>query len=207
MTYILEPLPFAYNALEPYFDEATMKVHHNKHHQAYTDKFNATLKDYPQIAAEPAQEVLRKLHTLPEKIRQAVANHGGGYVNHNFFWSILKKDVAFQGEIADAISKTFGSRENFEKEFKKAALSQFGSGWAWLILNSKGELRITKTLNQATPLSDGHIPLLALDVWEHAYYLKYQNKRADFVDAFFNVINWDYVSHLYDEAQKHLECR
>lgn len=207
MTYNLEPLPYAYNALEPYFDEETMRLHHDKHHQAYTDKFNAALESHPEIAAEPAEEVLRKLHDLPADIRQAVANHGGGYVNHNLFWSILKKDVAFSGAIADAIIQTFGSKEQFEEEFKKTALSQFGSGWAWLILDDKGDLRITKTLNQGTPLSDGHIPLLTLDVWEHSYYLKYQNKRADYIDAFFKLINWEYLSHLYEEAQRHLECR
>lgn len=201
MSFELKSLPYAYNSLEPFIDETTMKIHHDKHHQTYTDKLNEALKDYPDLQKKKAEELLKNLNSVPEKIRQAVINHGGGYVNHNFFWEILKKDVKLSGEVEKAIIKKFGSFDKFKEEFSKSAVGLFGSGWCWLVTN-KGELEIITTPNQNSPLSIGKIPLLTIDVWEHSYYLKYQNKRADYVSAFWNVVNWNKVNENYKEAKK-----
>jgi superoxide dismutase, Fe-Mn family len=203
----LQKLAYEYNSLEPFFDEETMRIHHDKHHRSYMEKFNKGLENHPEFYDESAEELLRKLYDLPKDILLGVKNNGGGYVNHNFFWSILGKDKPFNGLISEAIIEKFGSYEEFKKVFSETALNQFGSGWAWLVLNNKGDLEVIKTSNQDSPLTDDKIPLLALDVWEHAYYLKYQNKRAEFAEAFFNVINWEKVNHLYTEALRHLECR
>ena len=203
----LKELPYTYDSLEPFFDEETMRIHHDKHHRAYTEKFNKGLEQHQEYFDEPAEELLRRLYDLPKEIQTSVRNNGGGYVNHNFFWSILGKEKEFEGEISTAIIETFGSYDKFKKLFSEIALSQFGSGWAWVVMNDKGELEITKTSNQDSPLTDNKIPLIALDVWEHAYYLKFQNKRAEFIEAFFNVINWEKVNELYAEAKRHLECR
>jgi len=192
MKFELPKLEYAYDSLEPFIDEATMKIHHDKHHQAYTDKLNVALEKHPELKIRDAEELLKNLKQVPEDIRTAIRNNGGGYVNHNFFWEILKKDVKIKGKIKQEIEKRFGSFEKFKEEFTNAAIGLFGSGWAWLVVNN-GKLEITTTPNQDSPISEGKIPLLTIDVWEHAYYLKYQNRRADYVAAFFNVINWEKV--------------
>ena len=193
-------LPYEYDALEPYIDEATMMVHHDKHHQTYLDKLNVAIENFPELKNKTAEELLENLEEIPEKIRIAVRNNGGGYVNHAFFWTLLKKDVQIKGEIKKVIEKKFGSFEKFKEEFTNKAMSLFGSGWTWLVLNNK-EIEIMNTSNQDSPLSDGKIPLLTLDLWEHAYYLKYQNRRADYVQAFFNIINWEKVNENFAEAK------
>lgn len=190
----LPKLGYAYNALEPYIDEQTMILHHTKHHQTYTDKFNAALENNPELQSKKAEDIIAELNKVPESIRTAVKNNGGGYINHNFFWEILKKDVKFTGKIADEINKKWGNFEAFKKEFSDAALTQFGSGWAWLVKDKTGKLQIIKTANQDSPLSQGLTPLMCIDVWEHAYYLKYQNRRAEYIENFFKVINWEKVN-------------
>ena len=193
MKYELPKLAYNYNALEPFIDEQTMIVHHTKHHQAYTDKLNAALEGYDEFKKKKAEDLIKDINKIPEKIRTAVRNHGGGYVNHSFFWTILKKDVKISGKILEAINKRFGSYDNFKEEFTKASVGLFGSGWAWLVID-KEKLEIITTANQDSPLSQGKKPLLCIDVWEHAYYLKYQNRRAEYIEAFFNIINWDKVN-------------
>lgn len=200
MTHKLEPLPYAYDALEPYIDEATMRIHHDKHHQAYVDKLNAAVHG-TELENKNAEELLIDLNAIPEKIRTAVRNHGGGTVNHNFFWHVMKKDVPLRGEIAKAIEKTFDNTDKFKEQFSAAATNHFGSGWAWLVLNND-VLEIVTTSNQDSPLSIGKTPLLTIDVWEHSYYLKYQNKRADYVQAFWNVIDWYKVNDNFLKAKK-----
>lgn len=185
----LEPLPYSYDSLEPFIDAKTMEIHHGKHHQTYVDKLNAALEKYPELQKKEINELLKSLDKIPEEIRNAVRNNGGGHANHSFFWPLLKKNVKFEGGIADAIKKRFGSFDKFKEEFSNATMNRFGSGWAWLVLD-KGRLEIVSSANQDNPLSDGKIPILTLDVWEHAYYLKYQNRRNEYIDAFFNVINW-----------------
>lgn len=193
MIHELQPLPYQYNSLEPYIDEQTMKIHHTKHHQTYIDKLNAAIKDYPELKKESAEDLVVSLTKVPEAARNAVRNHGGGHVNHSFFWPILKKDTPLNGDIAGAISQKFGSFDDFKNKFSNAATLLFGSGWAWLVLN-QGELEIITTANQDSPLSINKTPILGLDVWEHAYYLKYQNRRPEYIDAFFHVINWEKVN-------------
>ncbi len=189
-------LEYDYGALEPYIDEETMKIHHDKHYHAYYDNFMKAITG-TELEEKDVKEILSDLDSIPEEIKTAVVNNGGGYFNHRFFWTILKKDVPFEGEIAEAIKEKF---DNFEEEFSNAATTQFGSGWAWLVLDD-GELKIIKTSNQESPISKGMIPLLTIDVWEHAYYLKYQNKRPDYVKNFLNVINWKKVNEYYMEAK------
>lgn len=196
MIHKLQPLQYQYNSLEPYFDEQTMKIHHTKHHQTYIDKLNAAIKDYPDLQKESAEDLVANLKTIPEAAQTAVRNHGGGHVNHSFFWPILKKDVRIGGAIDDAISSKFGSFDDFKDKFTTAAALLFGSGWAWLVLN-KGELEIITTPNQDSPLIVNKTPILGLDVWEHAYYLKYQNRRPEYIDAFFHVINWEKVNEIF----------
>jgi Fe-Mn family superoxide dismutase len=195
----LMKLPYAYNALEPFIDEETMKLHHLKHHQAYVNKLNKALEEHKELQEKSLEELIKGLNEIPEEIKTPVRNNGGGVINHNFFWLILKKNTEFQGEIAEAIKEKFGSYEKFKEEFSHAALTLFGSGWVWLVLN-KNELEIIQTANQDSPLTQGKIPLLTLDVWEHAYYLKYKNKRAEYIEAFFNVINWNKVNQHYLNA-------
>lgn len=190
MSYTLPDLSYDYNALEPYIDEQTMKIHHDKHHQAYVDKLNAALESHNDLASKSVEELLVDLNAIPEEIRTAVQNNGGGHANHSFFWQVMKKNVEIAGEIEQAIEAKFGNIKEFEDQFTKAATRQFGSGWAWLVV-SNGELEIIATANQDSPLSAGKTPILCIDVWEHAYYLKYQNKRPDYIEAFFNLINWD----------------
>lgn len=199
MTFEQNKLDYDYNALEPYIDEATMRLHYDKHHATYTKNFNASLEAYPELFEKNAEEIIASINELPEEIRTAVKNHGGGYLNHNFYWEIMmpgKENNLPEGKIAEAINAKWGSFENFKEEFSKAATTQFGSGWAWLVLNN-GELEIMKTSNQDSPLTEGKKPLLNIDVWEHAYYLKYQNRRPEHIEAFFNVINWNKVEELY----------
>jgi len=197
----LPKLSYGYDALEPYIDAKTMEIHHSKHHQAYTDKFNAAIKGHEKMEKMKADDIIKNLNHVPEGIRTAVRNNGGGYVNHNFFWQVLKKDVQISGDIKVAINQKFDSFEKFKEEFASAASTHFGSGWAWLVLN-KGKLEIMATPNQDSPLTQGKTPLLTIDVWEHAYYLKYMNKRPAYVDAFFNVINWDKVNELYKNTKR-----
>ncbi len=199
--YKLEPLPYPYGFLEPYIDSKTMEIHHDKHHQTYVDKLNAALEKHKELQNKKVNELLENLNKVPEEIRNAVRNNGGGHANHSFFWPLLKKDVKFEGKIADAINKRFGSFEKFKEEFSNAAINRFGSGWAWLVLD-KGKLEIVSSANQDSPLSEGKIPLLTLDVWEHAYYLKYQNRRAEYIGAFFNIINWKKVNENFVNMKK-----
>ena len=201
MKHELPKLGYEYNALEPYIDEQTMKIHHDKHHQTYVDKLNAALEPFAGLQKLKVEELLQKLDTVPEAARNAVKNNGGGVLNHTMFWTVLKKDVKMPKEIAAAIDKDFGSFENFKKTFSDAAMNRFGSGWAWLVLN-KGKLEIVSTANQDTPLSEGKTPILLIDVWEHAYYLKYQNRRAEYVENFWKVINWDQVNKNYKDGSK-----
>jgi superoxide dismutase, Fe-Mn family len=189
-------LEYNYGALEPYIDKETMEIHHDKHYQAYHDNFMKTIEG-SKLEGKEVKDILSDLNSIPEEIKTAVVNNGGGFFNHGFFWSILKKDVPFEGEIAEAIKEKFN---NFEEEFGNAAKTQFGSGWAWLVLD-KGELKIIQTSNQESPISKGMTPLLVIDVWEHAYYLKYQNKRPEYIENFFNVINWEKVNEYYMEAK------
>jgi Fe-Mn family superoxide dismutase len=197
MTFTLPLLNYAYNSLEPYIDAQTMKIHHTKHHQAYIDKLNATLEKYPKLQKESAEDLLKNLNSIDEDVRIAVRNHGGGHVNHSFFWKILKVEVEPTGEVIKAINKKFGNFNSFKEKFRDACLTLFGSGWVWLAVNKKKDLEIIKSPNQDNPLSDGKTPVLGIDLWEHAYYLKYQNKRADYVEAFFNVIDWEKVNENY----------
>ena len=192
----LPSLPYGYDALEPYIDAKTMEIHHTKHHQAYTDKFNAAVESEASVAGKSAEELITNLDTVPENIRTAVRNNGGGFVNHSFFWQIMKKDVEYGGAVADAINSEFGGIDGFKSQFSTAAATRFGSGWAWLVSNG-GKLEIMSTANQDSPLTVGKTPLIGLDVWEHAYYLKYQNRRPDYIAAFFNIINWDKVNEIY----------
>ncbi|MEM3374025.1 MAG: superoxide dismutase [Candidatus Woesearchaeota archaeon] len=199
----LPKLPYKYDALEPYIDAKTMEIHHTKHHQAYVDNANKALEKYPELLKKPVEELLKDLSKIPEEARTAFRNHGGGVANHNLFWTIMtpNSDKVPKGEIANAIEKEFQSFEKFKEIFSSAAMSRFGSGWAWLVFN-KGRLEVYNLPNQDTPLSEGKIPLLALDVWEHAYYLKYQNRRKEYVDNWWNVVNWKEVDRLFREAKK-----
>ncbi|MFO0871336.1 MAG: superoxide dismutase [Pirellulales bacterium] len=191
----LPKLPYAYEALEPYIDAKTMMIHHTKHHQAYIDRFLTVLKSHPDLAAKSPADLLKNLSAVPEAVRSVVQNHGGGHVNHSFFWEIMGpgKGGEPQGKLAEAIRAKFTSFDNFKEAFTTAAMMRFGSGWAWLV-NGKEGLEIISTANQDSPLSLGKTPLLGIDVWEHAYYLNYQNRRADYVKAWWNVVNWDAVA-------------
>jgi len=202
MAYSLPKLPYGYDALEPYIDARTMEIHYTKHHQGYVDKTNGALEKYPELQKKSIEELMTDLKDVPEDIRMAIRNNGGGHVNHSFFWLLLKKDVKFEGAIADAIKSKFGNVDTFKEKFAAAAATRFGSGWAWLVVNNKGELEIMSTANQDSPLSDGYYPVIGLDVWEHAYYLKYQNRRPEYIQAFFNVVNWKRANENYEKAMK-----
>lgn len=193
MAYTLPKLPFAFDALEPFLDAKTMEIHYTKHHQTYVDKLNAALEKHPELQNKPIEELLKHPNNIPDDIKTAIKNFGGGTANHTFYWSILAKDKKPNKIILDAINKSFGSFEKFKEQFTASASSLFGSGWTWLVKN-KDKLEILNTQNQESPLAQGKTPLLVIDVWEHAYYLKFQNRRAEFIEAFFNVINWDAVS-------------
>jgi superoxide dismutase, Fe-Mn family len=200
--FTLPPLPYAYDALEPFIDAETMHIHHDKHHAAYVANLNKAVAEFPDLGSKPVEDLLKDLNSVPEKIRTAVRNNGGGHYNHSLFWQMMKKDGGGEpsGELAKAIDTGFGSFGTFKDNFSKAALGQFGSGWAWLVVDGSA-LKIEPTPNQDTPLSAGHAPLLGLDVWEHAYYLKYQNKRADYIAAWWNVVNWDFVADRYAKSK------
>lgn len=202
MTYTLPDLPYAYDALEPTIDEQTMKLHHDKHHAGYVKKTNAALEDYPKLAELTIEELMQRIDEVPEDIRTAVQNNGGGHANHSLFWTVLSPDGGGEpeDELKKAIDSKFGSLDAFKEKFAAAGAGRFGSGWAWLVLD-KGELDVINTLNQDSPLMNGATPLLGLDVWEHAYYLKYQNKRPEYIQAFWNVVNWDEVSKRYKAAK------
>lgn len=200
MTFELPQLDYEYDALEPHIDAQTMQIHHSKHHQAYTDKFNAALQKQPELFTKQAEDIIAHLDLVSEDIRQAVRNNGGGYVNHKLFWLLLKKDVAMPDKLKEVIERDFDSVEAFKEQFSQAAATQFGSGWAWLVVDEQGKLHVTKIANQDSPLSQGWTPILCLDVWEHAYYLKYQNKRPAYIEAFWNVVNWEKVLELYEKA-------
>ncbi len=200
MAYTVPPLPYAYDALEPHIDEATMKVHHDKHHQAYVDKANAALEGTP-LAGAAIEDVLKDLSQVPEDKRTAVQNNGGGHYNHSLFWESMSPNGggAPEGELAQAIDSVFGSFEAFQSSLKEAGVNRFGSGWSWLVHNGS-ELAIVSTPNQDNPISNGSTPLLGVDVWEHAYYLKYQNRRPDYIDAWWNVVDWDKVAERFSAA-------
>jgi superoxide dismutase, Fe-Mn family len=199
MTFQLPPLPYPENALEPHIDARTMSIHHDKHHAAYTNNLNAALEGHANLAGKTIEALLGNLNNLPENIRTAVRNNGGGYANHTLFWEIMSPNGggAPGGELAAAINDTFGSFNEFKETFGKAAATRFGSGWAWLYVDQNGNLAVDSTPNQDTPLMDGNTPILGLDVWEHAYYLNYQNRRGDYVSAWWNVVNWDAVAAKY----------
>ena len=194
----LPPLPYDYDALEPWIDGQTMRLHHDKHHQAYLDNFVKAVTGTPFAELDP-RETLRRLTEVPEGIRTVVRNHGGGHVNHSLFWEVMAPNAggAPSGPLAERLAGAFGSFETFKEAFTKAAVGQFGSGWAWLVVGAGGSLAVTATANQDSPLSAGQTPILGLDVWEHAYYLKYQNRRAEYVANWWNVVNWKKVAELY----------
>jgi superoxide dismutase, Fe-Mn family len=200
--YTVPALPYAYDALEPYIDARTMELHHDKHHQAYVDKLNDALKDYPELQQKPLEELLTHPDQIPEKIRTKVLNNGGGHYNHSFFWLVMSPDGGGDptGIVKDLIIRDFASMENFKKQFSLAAKEQFGSGWAWLSLDPQGKLIVHSTANQDIPQMQGLMPLLCIDVWEHAYYLNYQNKRPDYIDAWWHVVNWKHVEENYTQA-------
>lgn len=202
MKHELPKLPYEYTALEPYVDAQTMEIHYSKHHQAYTTNLNAALEKYPELQEKSVRELVEKLDTVPEEIRGAVRNNGGGYLNHAMFWNMMKKAEGQkpEGELLEAINEKFGNFDEFKSVFAKAAATRFGSGWAWLVVKD-GKLDVVSTPNQDNPITDGLEPILGLDVWEHAYYLKYQNRRPEYIENWFNVVNWDEVSKLYKEAK------
>ena len=204
MAFELPSLPYSEDALEPHIDARTMSIHHDKHHAAYTNNLNSALEGHADLAGKSIEALLGDLNAIPEAIRTAVRNNGGGYANHNLFWETMGPDAggAPTGDLAAAIDDAFGSFTAFKEQFAKAATTRFGSGWAWLYVGRDGKLAIGSTPNQDTPLMEGNTPLLGLDVWEHAYYLNYQNRRPDYITAWWNVVNWNAVAERYAAAQK-----
>jgi Fe-Mn family superoxide dismutase len=203
MAYELPPLPYPYNALEPNIDEETMKIHHDRHHAAYVTNLNNAIKDQPNLGNQPVEKLISNLNAVPENIRTAVRNNGGGHANHSMFWEIMGPNGGGNptGPIADAINRDFGSFDALKDAINKAGGARFGSGWAWLVLGNDGKLSVISTPNQDNPLMDNNgTPLLGVDVWEHAYYLKYQNRRPDYLQAWWNTINWDAVNQRYQRA-------
>lgn len=200
--YELPALPYAANALEPHIDEQTMNIHHGRHHNTYVTNLNAALEGHDELSTKSIEDLISDLNAVPENIRTAVQNNGGGHANHSLFWQILSPNGGGEptGELAEAINSKFGSFDQFKAAFADAATKRFGSGWAWLAVNN-GELEVTSTPNQDSPLMEGKTPILGLDVWEHAYYLNYQNRRPDYIAAFWNVVNWDEVAKLYSAAK------
>ena len=203
MAYELPPLPYPFNALEPHIDAKTMEIHHDKHHQAYITNANNALKDHPDLAAKPVDELIANLSQVPESIRTVVRNNAGGHSNHSFFWKIMAPNAggAPKGKLAEAITATFGSVDAFKEKFQAAGASRFGSGWAWLVVNKEGKLEITSTPNQDSPIMEGLKPVIGIDVWEHSYYLLYQNKRPDYLKAWWNVVNWDQAETNFSAAK------
>jgi len=204
MPFTLPKLEYSYNSLEPVIDAKTMEIHHTKHHQVYIDKLNEALSKHPELEKQSVEQLLADINKIPEDIRTAVRNHGGGHLNHSLFWQILTPDAKakeVKGKMIDEITKTFGSINKFKEQFNTAALGRFGSGWAWLVFN-KGKLEITSTANQDSPLMEGKVPLLGVDVWEHAYYLKWQSNRKGYMENIWSVINWKKVNELFEQARK-----
>jgi Fe-Mn family superoxide dismutase len=203
MAHTLPALPYAFDALEPHIDARTMEIHHGKHHQAYITNLNAALDAHPDLAALSIEDLLRGIENVPAAIRGAVTNNGGGHHNHSLFWTIMSPNGggAPTGELAEAINATFGSFDAFKDTFTKGGVTRFGSGWSWLVVDGDGKLQAYATLNQDSPLMQGHTPILGLDVWEHAYYLHYQNRRPDYIAAFWNVVNWEQVAANYAAAK------
>ena len=204
MAYTLPPLPYPTNALEPHIDAKTMEIHHTKHHQAYINNANKALEPHPELAALSVEELLRNISKVPESIRQTVINNAGGHANHSLFWQLMGpgKGGEPKGALADAIKSAFGDLAKFKEQFADAATKRFGSGWAWLVVDGGGKLAVQSTANQDSPLMQGHTPVLGLDVWEHAYYLNYQNRRPDYVTAWWNVVNWEKAAELFGSARK-----
>lgn len=202
MVHVLPDLPYDYSALEPHIDARTMQIHHGKHHQGYVNKLNAALKSQPDLQEKPLEELLSDLDSLPESVRTAVCNNGGGHFNHSLFWQIMSPKGGGEpdGDLATAIKRDFGAFSDLKDTFTKTASTRFGSGWGWLVVD-QNKLAVTSTANQDTPLSQGQTPILGLDVWEHAYYLKYQNRRLDYIAAFWNVVNWDQVAKNYAQTK------
>ena len=202
MAYETPALPYAFDALEPHLDARTMEIHHDKHHAGYVSKLNTALEGHDDLASHSVEDLMRNLNSVPESARSAVRNNGGGHANHSLFWTILSPNGGGSpsGDLGEAINAKFGSYEAFKEEFANAAATRFGSGWAWLTVDG-GDLKVESTPNQDTPLSEGRTPILGLDVWEHAYYLNYQNRRPDYISAFWNVVNWDEVSSRYAAAR------
>lgn len=201
MAHSLPSLPYAYDALEPKIDAMTMEIHHTRHHQTYVNNLNAALEG-TGLEDVPVDKLMADIDKVPQDKRQAVINNGGGHANHSLFWTVMSKDGGGEptGKVGEAISSELGGYDTFKEDFKKAATGRFGSGWAWLVVTPEKKLKVINTLNQDSPLMEGNTPILGLDVWEHAYYLKYQNKRPDYIAAFFDVINWDEVNRRYAEA-------
>lgn len=203
MAFVLPPLPYPTNALEPFIDAKTMEIHHGKHHQAYINNANAKLEAHPALASKSAEEIISNLAAVPEDIRTVIRNNAGGHANHSLFWTVLAPHTGAEptGELAAAINSEFGSFATFKEKFNAAATTRFGSGWAWLSVD-KGKLVVESTPNQDSPLMEGRTPILGLDVWEHAYYLHYQNRRPDYIAAFWNIVNWPEVARRYADAKK-----
>ncbi len=203
MAFELPPLPYDYSALEPYIDTQTMQLHHDKHHQAYVTNLNAALQAHNQLASWSIEDLIRRINEVPESIRTAARNNGGGHINHTMFWQIMKPNGGGEptGDLASAIQKTFGSFDQFKAAFNDAGVKRFGSGWAWLVFDKSGNLQVISTANQDSPFMDGLYPVMGNDVWEHAYYLKYQNRRADYLNAWWNVVNWDEIARRYQQAR------
>ncbi len=204
MAHELPPLPYDYAALEPHIDKETMQIHHDKHHAAYVNNLNAALEKYPELQNKSAEDLIRDLDSVPEDIRMAVRNNGGGHVNHMMFWQIMGPDGggAPTGAIADAIKTSFGDFETLKKQFADAGTKRFGSGWVWLVGAKINELQIISTPNQDNPMTDGMMPILGNDVWEHAYYLKYQNRRPDYLNAWWNTVNWDEINKRFGKSSR-----
>ncbi len=204
MAYQLPPLPYAFDALEPYIDAKTMEIHHDKHHAAYVTNLNNALANNPELQSKAPEELLKSLNAVPEAIRTAVKNNGGGHVNHTMFWQQLKAGVKepTSGGLVTAINGAFGNIAGFKEQMNKAGLGRFGSGWAWLVLDRSGKLAVTSSANQDNPMSEGQVPLFCIDVWEHAYYLKYQNRRGDYLTAIWNVVNWNDIAARFDAAKR-----
>jgi Fe-Mn family superoxide dismutase len=202
--FTLPPLPYDYAALEPHIDEQTMRIHHDKHHGTYVTNLNNALKDHPDLQSRSIDDLLRGLNSVPEAIRTAVRNNGGGHANHTMFWEIMAPGGSKQptGALAEAINTAFGNVDTLKQQINDAGLKRFGSGWAWLIVDAGGKLQVVSTPNQDTPLMEGHPPALGVDVWEHAYYLKYQNRRAEYLTAWWNVLNWDAVAKRYSAVRR-----
>jgi len=203
MAFELPPLPYDYSALEPYIDTQTMQIHHDKHHQAYITNVNNALQGHDQLAAMSVDDLLRNINQVPESIRTAVQNNAGGHSNHSMFWNIMTPNGGGEptGNLASAIQQAFGSFDAFKTAFNDAGTKRFGSGWAWLVLDSSGKLQVISTANQDSPLMDGLYPVMGNDVWEHAYYLKYQNRRPEYLNAWWNVVNWDAIAHRYEQGR------